>query len=297
MTKARNQHASGTPAQMTRFDDIYGQPDPRAYFSALGALGYRTPHHAQSVFRRLLPLVGFPEVAERPAGQEGGPPATVLDICCSYGINAALLNHHVTLEELYDRYTSPQVARLTTAELIESDREYYATRRRPDAVPVVGLDIATPAIAYGRAAGLLDAGFAENLEVAPPTTALYRATRGTRLITVTGGASFLSARTFGPLLEGRLEPPWVAAFVLRTGSYQNIADGLALWGLTTEKDTSRTYPQRRFTDADEQRYALAAVSAAGDDPRGKETDGHFHTALHLTRPAAHAVARPLHTLL
>ncbi|PNE39935.1 hypothetical protein [Streptomyces noursei] len=297
MTKARNQHASGTTTQMTRFDDIYSRPDPRWYFGALGALGYQTPHHAQSVFRRLLPLAGFPEVPKHPADQDGRPHATVLDICCSYGINAALLNHHVTLEELYDRYTSPQVARLTTAELIESDRKYYAARRRSDAVPVIGLDVAAPAIAYGRAAGLLDEGFAENLEIVPPSPALYRATRGTRLITVTGGASFLTARTFGPLLEGRRKPPWVAAFVLRTGSYQNIADGLAMLGMTTEKDTSRTYPQRRFTDADEQQYAIAAVAAAGDDPLGKETDGHFHTTLHLTQPAAQAVAHPLHTLL
>ncbi|MFI9723095.1 hypothetical protein ACIHFE_26145 [Streptomyces sp. NPDC052396] len=297
MAMARNQHTSGSPTQMTRFDDIYRRPDPRSYFGTLGTLEYQTPHHAQSVFRHLLPLAGFPELPKRPADQDGGPQPMVLDICCSYGINAALLNHHVTLGELYDRYTSPQVARLTTAELIESDREYYAARRRPDAVPVIGLDIAAPAIAYGRAAGLLAAGFAENLEAAPPSPALYRATRGIRLITVTGGASFLSARTFRPLLDGRREPPWVAAFVLRTVSYQHIADGLALLGLTTEKDTSRTYPQRRFTDAGEQQYAIAAVSEAGDDPRGKETDGHFHTALHLTRPAAQAVDRPLPTLL
>lgn len=297
MTTARNHHASSMSVRMTRFDDIYSQPDPRSYFGTLGALGYQTPHHAQSIFRRLLPLAGFPKDPVRPDGRDAEPRATVLDICCSYGINAALLNHHVTLQELYDRYTSPHIVNLTTAELIEADRKYYAARRRPDAVPVIGLDIAAPAIAYARATGLLHAGFAENLETAPPSPTLYRATRSTRLITVTGGASFLSARTFRPLLEGRQEPPWVAALVLRTGSYQNIADGLARFGLTTQKDTSRTYPQRRFTDTDEQQHAIAAVSAAGDDPRGKESDGHFHTALHLSRPPAHTATHPLHTLL
>ncbi|MFJ5099012.1 hypothetical protein [Streptomyces sp. NPDC088557] len=282
---------------MTRFDDIYDRPDPRSYFSELGALGYRTPHHAQSVFRGLLPLVGLPEASVGQSdGPDGGVPGTVLDICCSYGINAALLNHRVTMEELRERYASPEAAAMTTAELIEWDRAYYAARRRPDAVPVVGLDISAPAVAYGRAVGLLDDGFAENLEVAPPSPALYRATRGTRLITVTGGASFLSTHTFRPLLEDRRERPWVAAFVLRTGSYQHIADGLALLGMTTEKDTTRTYPQRRFTDADEQRDAVASVSALGDDPRGRESDGQFHTALHLTRPAAQAASRPLRTL-
>jgi hypothetical protein len=297
MTGTWNDHGSHTAAQMTRFDEIYEQPDPRSYFRVLGALGYQTPHHAQGVFRQLLPLVGLPQDPARSTGEAGEPESAVVDICCSYGINAALLNHDVTLDELYARYTAPQAASLTTAELIERDRAYFAAHRRPGAVPVIGLDIAAPALAYARAVGLLDAAFAENLEAAPPSPKLSRTVRSTRLITVTGGASFLSARTFAALLDGAQNTPWVAAFVLRTGSYRNIADGLARHGLVTQKDDSHTYRQRRFTDADEQRYAVGAVSAAGDDPRGKETDGHFHTSLHLSRPAAEAAARPLHALL
>ncbi|MFI7100745.1 hypothetical protein ACIBK8_15415 [Streptomyces sp. NPDC050161] len=293
MTAAHRNHGSCAPARMTRFDDIYTQPDPRPYFRTLGPLGYRTPHYAQGLFRRLAHHIGIPG----PTGEGGDRRATVLDVCCSYGINAALLNHHVTWDELHTRYTSPQAARWTTAELIEADLAYYAARRRSDAVPVIGLDIAAPALAYARAAGLLDAAFAENLETAPPTPALRRAAGGVRLITVTGGASFLSARTFHALLDSTERPPWVAAFVLRTGSYGDIAIGLAEHGLVTEKDTARTYPQRRFTDARERQYAIAAVTAAGDDPHGAETGDHFHTALHLSRPAVEAAAEPLHTVL
>ncbi|MFF4289438.1 hypothetical protein ACFY0R_29640 [Streptomyces sp. NPDC001633] len=300
MAPAQHDGGSGAPARMTRFDDLYDQPDPRAYFRVLGALDYRTPHHAQGVFRRLLRAAVAAAPKDRAAGRR---PATVLDLCCSYGINAALLNHDVTLAELAAHYTSAAAAGLSTAQLIERDRQFYAARRRPDAVPVVGIDIAAPAIGYARAVGLLDAAFAENLETTEPSPALRRALGGLRLITVTGGASFLSARTFRSLLatdaarkDGR-DLPWVAAFVLRTGSYRPIADGLARLGLTTEKDTTRTYPQRRFTDADEQEYAVAAVTAAGDDPSGKESLGHFHTALYVSRPAAQAAAQPLSTLL
>ncbi|MFF2011036.1 hypothetical protein ACFVWY_18460 [Streptomyces sp. NPDC058195] len=295
MSAEDDRHGTSGPTSMTRFDEVYSQPDPRSYFGALGPLGYQTPHHAQSVFRRLLSFVGLSGDGTHPA--ERGAEAVVLDICCSYGINAALLNHHVTWEELYERYTSPRAARMTTGELMESDRRYYAARRRADAVRVVGLDIAAPALAYAHAVGLLTAGFAENLETGAPSPALYQATRGVRLITVTGGASFLSARTFASLLAGRDEPAWVASFVLRTGSYRAIAEGLDRFGLTTQEYTGRTYPQRRFTDAAEQRGAIAAVRALGNDPRGKETDGCFHTALHLARPAAHAAAHPLHALL
>ncbi|WP_308434510.1 hypothetical protein [Streptomyces melanogenes] len=274
---------------MTRFDDAYDQPDPRAYFRALRPWGYRTPHHAQSVFRRLL-------AARTAAGREQGP-ATVLDLCCSYGVNAALLQHDLTLEELYEHYASAGAAALTTTELEARDRSFYAARRRPDAVRVIGLDMAAHAIAYARSVGLLDEGFAENLEAAPPSRALVRAVRHTRLITVTGGASFLSARTFAPLLASIEVPVWVAAFVLRTGSYRAIARSLAAYGLVTEKLIAPTFPQRRFTDERERRYAVDAVTAAGEDPRGKESEGAFHTALYLSRPAAEVADVPLSALL
>lgn len=292
MTHAAGTDGSGTgsgePAERTSFDAIYDRPDPRDFFRDLGRLGYRTPHHAQGVFRRL--------VAARARAATGAPFA-VLDICCSYGVNAALLNHDLTLDDLYAHYASPRATALTTAELIAWDRAYYAARRRPDAVPVIGLDPAVRAIGYARAVGLLDAGFAENLEEDAPSPELLDAVRTVGLITVTGGASFLSPRTFRPVLSAARHEVWVAAFVLRTGSYRPVADGLAAFGLITEKAAAPTYPQRRFTSAQEQRYAVEAVTAAGEDPRGREGDGHFHTAFHLSRPPRDAKALPLSAFL
>lgn len=271
--------------KMTSFDEVYDQPDPRPFFRLLGNWDYQTPHHAQEVFRRLA-------AARRRAARA---PVTVLDICCSYGINAALLNHSLTMADLYEHYTSPRAAALTTEELIAWDRAYYAAHRLPDTHRVIGLDIAANAISYARAVGLLDEGFAENLEAAPPTPALRHAAQPTLLVTLTGGASFLSPRTFQPLLAAAHEQVWVAAFVLRTCSYRPIADGLTPYGLTTEKAAALSYPQRRFTSVHEQRYATAAVTAAGEDPRGKETEGYFHAALYLSRPAKDVAALPLTT--
>ncbi|MCX4792859.1 MULTISPECIES: hypothetical protein [unclassified Streptomyces] len=274
---------------MTPFDDIYDQPDPRAYFRVLGPWEYQTPHHAQGVFRRMLSACG--------TSADAAGPATVLDICCSFGINAALLNHHLTWDDLYAHYTSPQATALTTAELIEWDSAFYAAHRRPDAVRVIGLDAAPHAVSYARSVGLLDEAFAENLEIAPAGPALRRAVRHTRLITITGGASFLSPRTFRPLMESIHGPVWVASFVLRTVSYQPIADCLKTYGLTTGKAAERTFPQRRFTSTQEQLYAVAAVTAAGEDPRGKESEGYFHTTLYLSRPATNASRTPVSAFL
>ncbi|WP_406110038.1 hypothetical protein OG698_45120 [Streptomyces sp. NBC_01003] len=272
--------SSGRPSITTpgkaRFDDIYNQPDPRAYFHGLAPLEYEIPHHGQEVFRRAR--------ADRAAVHGTDGPVTVLDLCCSYGINAALLNHDLTLAELYEHYTGPEAESLTTAELIEVDKEFYVSRRRPDATPVIGLDAADQAVRYALDVGLLDEGYGENLEQAPPGPGLRRAVERCGLITVTGGIGYITKSTFEALLECAEVPVWVYAFVLRTVPYHPVAAALSTFGLVTETDPARTYPQRLFTGPAEQRYAIEQVRLAGHDPIGLETAGRYHTQLYRSRP-------------
>ncbi|MER5866006.1 hypothetical protein [Kitasatospora sp. NPDC002040] len=263
------------------FAEAYGGPDPRGYFRALGPYEYVTPHHAQQVFRLLT------------AARE---PRTVVDLCCSYGINAALLNHRLTLAELYRRYTDPALDGLSTPELSLRDRQFYAASRRPEAVPVVGIDVAPGPVEYARRVGLLTASFAENLERSAPSPALRALVADAGLVTVTGGVGYVSARSFDHLLACVESPPWVAAFVLRAVPYGPVAEVLAEHGLVTER-LDRTFPQRRFTGPEERAGVLRAVIGAGLDPAGLESSGWFHTVLYVSRPPAQVAARPLATLL
>jgi hypothetical protein len=260
-----------------RFDDIYERPDPRDYFRRLAPLEYEIPHHAQPAFRRAA--------AERAALDDGRPgrPA-VLDLCCSYGINAALLNHDVTLAEMYERYTSPACRTMSAEQLAASDKQFYAERRRPDALPVFGLDVSAPAVHYALAAGLLDAAFTDDLEQVSPSPPLRRALTEVGLITLTGGGSYITSRTFAAVLDCARRPIWVSAFVLRTVSYHPIIETLAARGLRTTLDASRTYPQRLFTDEQERQYAIASVRALGHDPAGAEDAGRFHSLHYQSRP-------------
>lgn len=257
------------PVGMTSFEDVYVLPDPRGYFAALEPYAYQTPGHAQPVFRALA--------AQLEPGRR-----TVLDVCCSYGINAALLNHDVTFDELVAHYTSVEVAELTTAQLADIDRAFYAARRRRDAVRAIGIDVSRPALDYAVAVGLLDEGHSVDLEHTEPTQRLRGSLAGTGLITVTGGTSFLTERTFARLFTAIGHPVPVAAFVLRTHDYGAISACLQSYGLTVERaaDTQR---QRRFTDPREQQQAVATVTTFGEDPAGKESAGYFHTRLHLAR--------------
>ncbi|KPC83446.1 hypothetical protein ADL35_17450, partial [Streptomyces sp. NRRL WC-3753] len=112
----------------------------------------------------------------------------------SYGVNAALLNHKLSLADLYDRYTDArETGGLSAVLLADEDRTFFDELRRPEAVRTIGIDAAKRAVGYAERVGLLDAGFAENLEAAEPSARLRRTLAGTDLITVTGGVGYISA--------------------------------------------------------------------------------------------------------
>ncbi|MFD7662029.1 hypothetical protein [Streptomyces sp. NPDC059788] len=273
------------------FEAIYDCPDPRMYFRTLRPLDYQIPHHGQGVFRALT------ESLQR-RRRTGRPPLQVVDLCCSYGVNAALLNHKLNLADLYDRYTDAQeTGGLPPARLADEDRAFFDELRRPEAVRTIGIDAARHAVAYAERVGLLDAGFAENLEAAEPTARLRQVLAGTDLITVTGGVGYISATTFRRLLSCTPTAPWIAALVLRTVSYAPVAALLAEAGLVTEQLPARTFRQRRFADLAERRAAFCALQARGLDTTGKESDGFYHADLYLSRPAADVAALPLERLL
>ncbi|MFH8750672.1 hypothetical protein ACH4GK_16085 [Streptomyces rimosus] len=279
MAAGAPQPSAGSDWGKADFEAIYDCPDPRTYFRTLRPLDYQIPHHGQGAFRALA------EHLQR--RRPGRTPLQVVDLCCSYGVNAALLNHKLSLADLYDRYTDArETGGLSAVLLADEDRTFFDELRRPEAVRTIGIDAAKRAVGYAERVGLLDAGFAENLEAAEPSARLRRTLAGTDLITVTGGVGYISATTFGRLLACTPEPPWVAAFVLRTVSYAPVAELLAAHGLVTERLPVRTFRQRRFADLAERRAAFTALQARGLDTTGRESDGFYHADLYLSRPAA-----------
>ncbi len=284
MADTEKGHAKGGKA---RFDHIYNQPDPRPYFQTLERFGYEIPAHGQAMFSLLV---------KRLRQETGSTDLTVLDLCCSYGVNAALLNHELTLASLYERYRSPELAELSSQELAGSDAEFYGRHRRESALRVVGIDTAHQAVAYGARAELLAEGSHENLETTDPSEGLRRHLAGVGLITVTGGIGYISERTFDRVLLSTSGTPWVASFVLRWVSFEPIAAVLGRHGLVTEKLLSDTFPQRCFTDDSERTYVLEELSRIGIDPTGKEADGRYHADFYLSRPASHVRALALEEL-
>lgn len=266
------------------FDDIYDAPDPRPYFRTLMAYDYRIPQQARPLLRRLI--------SDRRV--RTGAAVTVTDLCCSYGINAAILKHDLTLDDLYRHYGSDDLQTISTDGLADRDAAFYAAHREPGAPRVLGLDVAANAVAYARRTGILDDGWSENLEEHEPSAALAGGIRDTDIVTVTGGVGYIGDRTFSAVLAAVATPdPWVAMFVLRWVDAGPVAAVLAHHGLQVEQLTARTFPQREFADAAERDHVLEALAVRGVDPAGKESEGAHHADFYLARPKEAVADLPL----
>jgi len=271
---------SAAPDGKADFSHIYDRPDPRDYFCTLSSLDYEIPQRAHPVFETIFAAMR----ADDDDADRG--PLRALDLCCSYGVNAALLRCDLHLDDLADRYSSPQLAELTPDEVCTADKDYYADRLLPDAVRVRGLDAAANAVAYACRVGLLDNGWAENLETDPPSAELASELEQTDVVICTGGIGYITERTLDQVVRTRpgRPAPWVAAFVLRQYSYDSISATLSQHGLVTEQLNGVSFPQRRFADDAEREAALRAVTERGLDPSGYEETGRYYADFYLSRP-------------
>lgn len=271
------------------FTSIYVQPDPRAYFHTLGALGYVIPHLASSVFDQLI------EARER---AKGGP-ITVLDLGCSYGVNAALMKYAINYDHLTERYDTLVNQQLTSEDVLKLDRNYFSSWPRKRSIRVIGLDISQEAISYGLSTGILDGGIVANLETDELSDADARLMSEVDLIVSTGCVGYVTSKTFDKLTASTThgEAPWVASFVLRMFDYSDISRILQRQSLVTQKFEGATFVQRRFRDEAEMRGAMEALALRKLNPSGKEADGLFHAELYFSRPQSESVMRPINQLV
>lgn len=269
------------------FDDIYTMEDPRGYFSVLGALDYMIPDVAEPVIRQIL--------AARARQLRRQP--LVLDIGCSYGINAAVHRFPVTFGTLRRRYARREMMSVTATELAKLDCNYYASWPDTGIGRFIGLDASAPAISYARQVGLLEKGVVADLEHDVLSPGGADVVRKADVLLSTGSIGYVTERTYRSILGTLDRPPWVVSFVLRMFPYDEMAATLKRFGLATERLAGVTFVQRRFRDIAEFERSLEALAARGVDTTGFEADGLFQADLYVSRLEAEVAAQPLEELV
>jgi carnitine O-acetyltransferase len=249
-------------------DHLYSGPDPRTYFQTLRKLDYRIPQLAKPRFAQLIAAL-----------RERRRAVTVLDIGCSYGINAALLRCDLTMDDLYAHYGD--AGRLSHDQLLERDRSLGDGR--PGDPRFVGLDISATALKYGQAAGFLDDAVLADLEAADPTPDQRARLARTDLAISTGCIGYVTELTIARVVRASDRLPWMAHFVLRMYPFDPVAACLADLGYTTTR-AEQVFRQRRFASPDEQVQVQDTLSGLGLDPSGLESDGWLYAQLFISRP-------------
>jgi len=265
------------------FDDIYALDDPRAYFSVLGDLDYMIPDVAEPVVRQIL-------AAKVSAA---GVKPTVLDVGCSYGINAAVHRFPLTFGGLRHRYARREMRAIGSETLVRLDRNFYAAWPDVGLARFIGLDVSAPAISYATGVGLLEQGIVADLETEALSADSADLIRSADVIMSTGCIGYVTEKTFSKILDATEKRPWIISFVLRMFPFDSLAATFEKRGLVTERLTGATFIQRRFRDAEEFESCLASLAALGVDATGLESEGLFHADLMLSRPEADARAAPL----
>ena len=257
------------------FSASYDQPTPAAYYRSLQDLDYRLPELARPIIERYLHAI---------RRERKRDVVRVVDLCCGYGVNAALWNYRIDMDALYQRYAVWPRAGKPTKEVIEEDRRMLAMRRRqPLAVEVIGIDVAANALDYAREAGLLAHALPINLEQDEPSRAERSLLSEADLVTVTGGLSYIGHKSFKRLLScfPKERRPLIVWFPLRHLDVGPVVDALDRFGYRTDMLT--TLRQRRFKDADERHVVLRQLRQRGLDPSDAEP-GYSHAVCRVSRP-------------
>ena len=268
---------------------IYDQDDPIAYFRELNKLGYVIPARAKPIFQKLISHLQTLR----------DPTIRLLDIGCSYGVNAALLKYDLSMSELYDHWDEQAVADNASGDIVAYNRDFLDTLTKHDDLSVVGLDVAESAVAFAEKVGLLDEAHAVNLETQQLPDAAQEHLAPVDLVISTGCVGYVTEQSFECLMpavtQGR--SPWMANFVLRMFSFDAIDEALQGWGYVTEKLEGQTFLQRNFASDQEQEQLLEQLRMRGIDPTGQESEGQLVAEFYLSRPANDAAAMPIERLL
>ena len=273
----------------TSMDHIYNRSDPRAYFRELKKVGYAIPDGAKPIFQELISRLR----------ERRNDTVHVLDLGCSYGVNAALLKHDLSMSELYDHWGQEQLADASPEEVAAHDQRFFATLDEPQDIEMIGLDQAQNAVGYAEQTDLLDSGLAIDLEAERLPAPAVEQLAPVDLVLSTGCVGYVTEKSFDRLMPAvsQGERPWLANFVLRMFPFDAIEASLNEQGYVTEKLQGRTFTQRRFASDDEQERVLEQLHELGIDATGKESDGHLMAEFYLSRPTSDAMQEPVERLL
>ncbi|MES0160263.1 MULTISPECIES: hypothetical protein [unclassified Mesorhizobium] len=261
------------------FTPTYNRTLPHAYFRACLARDYMLPDRAKPVFERVF--ADYRRVRNKTT-------LKIIDVGCSYGINAALLRTDLDLDDLHAAYLGPSGS-LSSRQQIEH-RSFFRNRCLRDDIKVVGVDPSFRAVRYALDMGLLEAGITADLETHDLTVKERSALADADILISTGCVGYATEATFARVYEASARSrPWVVAFAMHPFSYSDIAAALRGFSLETRLVERFRQRQCRFSTPAERQATLKAMVKLGMEDRLERTTGYIYASCYISAPPGEAL--------
>ena len=256
------------------FTASYNRRWPHAYFRECLALDYMITDRAKPIFERIF--ANYRRVRNKRN-------LKIIDVGCSYGVNAALLRTDLDLDDLYAAYLEPSGS-LSRRQEIEH-RAFFRNQGLRDDIQFVGVDPSFRAVRYALDLGLLEAGVTADLETCDLTVKERSALADADILISTGCVGYATEATFARVYEASATSrPWVVAFAMHPFSYDDIAAALKAFSLETEPLKRFRQRQRRFSTSTERQAILQAMAKLGMDDRLERTSGYIYASCYISAP-------------
>lgn len=277
---------SNTPFAPEHKDDfgaVYNLPDPRPYYGGLRPADYRMPEVLGRTLRKLVPWY------VRNRGLTRTP--LLLDFAAGFGAVGAMLRHDLSMAELYAYYGQAPIDGATEGSR-KADHAWYLARRRTDAVAtsVIGIDIATEALGYARAMGLIDSAYDRDLALEPVSGELARQVPYIDLVVEAGSVGPVQAAAFETLLASGTRP-WFLRSPRPDVDWGELEAVFASFGYRSEA-LAGPVRYRRPLSTMERDQSAATATALGRSDAETFVDGYLSVWMTLTRPVEDAERWP-----
>ena len=255
---------------------VYNFKDPTPYYQSITQYQYDLPERAKPYFQKVINAY---------RNDESVHSLKILDIGCSYGINAALLKFDKSLADLCQHYTDQ--LRLQQAEIarIHSDYHWFHEANFDKELQFIGLDSAKNAINYAVESQLIQSGIYTNLETSPLLKEDYRIMQDVNLLISTGCIGYITEVTFDKILSAveDISKLWGAVFVLKMFDLSELQKTLDQYNLVLV-ETGVTVKQRSFSSVDEKESMINFIEKQGLSAEKEKKSDNLFAQLFLILP-------------
>jgi hypothetical protein len=257
-------------------NQVYNLRDPEPYYQAINQYEYDLPERAKPYFQKIINTYRQYESLHS---------LKILDIGCSYGINAALLKFNKSITEIYQHYTNP--LRLQQSEISRRhlDSKWLHESSFDEGLQFIGLDSAEKAVNYATESQLIQSGFSTNLEKFPLLKQDYTNLQNINLLISTGCIGYITKVTFDKILSAlrNLDQLWGAVFVLKMFDLSGIKKTFAKYNLALV-ETGVTVKQRKFSSVEEKESMINFLEKQGLSAEDEKESDNFFAQLFLILP-------------